>query len=332
MAPDALHPARSVRPEPRRSIAAPALERILASALPGRRVIDLQPLTDGLRNANFKLRLNGTPELVVLRLYEHDASLCQKEIDLMRLVGGAVPVAEVIHAEPRGLDDIPPFMLMRYIEGITFLTLKRTGDAEAIAQAAHSAGESLAAIGRIRFPKPGWLGPGPAVTVPLMEGADAMPRFVDLCLASVDLQQRMPAELRERTHALMWTFASQLDLLDNQTCLVHGDFSRRNLLVEHLGGRWKVTAVLDWEFAVSGPPLIDVANFLRYERTSRPLAEPHFSAGYLQAGGKLPDDWRRLTRLVDLVALCEMLTRDLLPDAVVTELVEIVRATVEKSC
>jgi aminoglycoside phosphotransferase (APT) family kinase protein len=318
-----------VRPEPRRSIAASALERILAEALPGRRVIELQPLTDGLRNANFKLRLNGTPELVVLRLYEHDASLCQKEIDLMRLAGGSVPVAEVIHAEPQGLEEIPPFMLMSYIEGITFLTLKRSGDTEAIAQAAHSAGETLAAIGRIRFSKPGWIGPGPAVTVPLMEGADAMPRFVDLCLASANLQQRMHAELRDRTRALMWSYASQLDLLDNQTCLVHGDFSRRNLLVERLGERWKVSAVLDWEFAVSGPSLIDMANFLRYERESRPLAEPHFSAGYRQAGGKLPDDWRRLTRIVDLVALCEMLTRDQLPDDVVADLVEIVRATVE---
>lgn len=156
-----------------------------------------------------------------------------------------------------------------------------------------------------------------------------MPRFVDLCLASTELQQRMPAELRDRTHALIWSYASQLDLLDNQTCLVHGDFSRRNLLVERLRERWKVTAVLDWEFAVSGSPLCDMGNFLRYERDSRPLAEPHFSSGYLHAGGTLPDDWRRRTRLVDLVALCEMLTRDQLPDAVVTELVEIVRATVE---
>jgi aminoglycoside phosphotransferase (APT) family kinase protein len=329
MDPGDLHPARCVTLEPRRSIAASALQQILASALPGRRVLEIQPLTDGVRNANFKLRLNSAPELVVLRIYEHDASLCQKEIDLRRLVGGSVPVAEVIHAEPLGLDDIPPFMLMSYIEGITLLALKRAGDQEAIAQAARSAGETLAAIGRIAFPKPGWLGPGPAVTVPLLEGADAMPRFVDLCLASPNLQVRMPGELRDRIHALMWSYDKQLDFLDNQTCLVHGDFSRRNLLVERRGESWEVKAVLDWEFAVSGSPLADMANFLRYERALRPLAEPHFSAGYLQAGGALPDDWRRLMRLVDLVALCEMLTRDQLPDAVATELVEIVRATVE---
>jgi aminoglycoside phosphotransferase (APT) family kinase protein len=329
MDPGTLHPARCVTPEPRRSIPASTLDRILGSALPGRRVLELQPLTDGVRNANFKLRLNGAPESVVLRIYEHDPTLCQKEIDVMRLVGGSVPVPEVIHGEPQGLEDIPPFLLTRYIEGITFLALKRSGDMEAIAQAAHSAGEALAAIGSIGFAKPGWLGPGPSPTIPLMEGADAMPRFVDMCLASPNLQERMAAELRDRTHDLMWSHAPQLEIQDHRTCLVHGDFSRRNLLVRCVGEQWTVVGVLDWEFAISGSPLCDMANFLRYDRIARPRTEPHFSTGFLNAGGSLPDDWERLTRIVDLVALCEMLTRDQLPNDVVIELVEIVRATVE---
>jgi fructokinase len=90
-----------------------------------------------------------------------------------------------------------------------------------------------------------------------------------------------------------------------------------------------VTAVLDWEFATSGSPLTDVGHFLRYECVSRPVAEPHFSEGYLQTGGKLPDGWRRLARVVDLIALCESLTHDELPHDIVAELVELVRATVE---
>jgi hypothetical protein len=59
------------------------------------------------------------------------------------------------------------------------------------------------------------------------------------------------------------------------------------------------------------------------------MAEPHFSSAYLWAGGRLPPDWRRLARLVDLIALCESLTHDLLPDNVVEELIELVCATVE---
>jgi hypothetical protein len=87
--------------------------------------------------------------------------------------------------------------------------------------------------------------------------------------------------------------------------------------------------VLDWEFAVSGSPLGDAGNFLRYERAAHPLAEPHFSAGYEHAGGALPRDWRRLARVLDLAAICESLTHDQLPDTAVAELVETIRAIVE---
>jgi hypothetical protein len=40
-------------------------------------------------------------------------------------------------------------------------------------------------------------------------------------------------------------------------------------------------------------------------------------------------DWRQLARLIDLTALSESLTHDELPDAVVAELVELARGTVE---
>jgi aminoglycoside phosphotransferase (APT) family kinase protein len=321
--------ARWFRSEPRRTLPIPDLERIVHTAFPRGQVAEIQPLGDGLRNANFKLRLDSTPEWIVLRIYEHDPSLCQKELDLMRLVSGSVPVPELIHAMPDGVENFPPFSLSRFVEGISFRELRRSGDLDAIAQAAYSAGETLAAIGRATFSKPGWLAPGPTVTSPLLEGRDPMPRFVDLCLASTNLQQHMKADLRDRTHTLVWSCVPQFASLENEARLVHGDFNKRNLLVQPVAGRWSMAAVLDWEFAVSGSPLADLANFLRYERAAHPLAEPHFSSGYLHAGGALPDDWRRLARLVDLTALCESLTHDQLPGTVAAELVELVRATIE---
>jgi aminoglycoside phosphotransferase (APT) family kinase protein len=321
--------ARWFRAEPRSTLSAPVLERIVHAAFPRRRVVDMQPLAGGLRNANFKLELDSAPGFIVLRIYEHDASLCQKEIDLMRLLAGSVPVPEVIFAEPHGWDDVSPFIVTRYIEGMSFHELKRSGDGEAIAQAAYSVGKTLASIGRTKFSKPGWLAPGPNVTAPILEGADGMPHFVDLCLESPNLQRRVPADLRDRTHELIWEWAQPLGQLNDDACLVHGDFGKRNLLVKSVAGRWCVTAVLDWEFAVSGSPLADLGRFLRYERASRPVAEPHFSNGYLGAGGNLPPDWRQLGRLVDLLALCESLTHDELPDDIIVELVELVRATAE---
>jgi len=307
------------------------LARMVERAFPGARVAEALLLADGFRNSNFKLLFEGAAEPMVLRVYRHDPALCRKELDLIRFLAGSVPVPEVIHAEPSGSEDLPPFVLMPYVEGITFRELRRGGDREAIAQAAGSAGEVLAAIHRNTFSKPGWLGPGLEVAAPLLEGANAMPRFVDLCLASGNLQARLPAALRDRVHRLMWSASPELAPLEIQAQLVHGDFNKGNVLVRAASGRWSVAAVLDWEFAVSSTPLADFGNFLRYERASRPLAEPHFSDGYLGAGGSLPPDWRRLARLVDFVALCESLARDWLPADVEADLVELVQATAGQS-
>ena len=91
------HPYRWIRSEPRRELPVDTIQRIVATALPRVTVLETQPLLDGLRNANFKLVLNAPPHVVVLRIYEHEPSLCQKEIDLIRLVCGAgVPVPEIL--------------------------------------------------------------------------------------------------------------------------------------------------------------------------------------------------------------------------------------------
>ncbi len=290
---------------------------------------EVRSLTGGRRNANFKVRLDTGTDWFVVRIYEHDASLCQKEVDLIRLISGSVSVPDVIYAEPGGLENLSPFVVMRYVEGITFRELKHSGNPEEIAEAAFSIGETLAGIGRFKFPKSGWLAPGPTVTKPLLEGIDASPRFVDLCLASTNLQRRMNEGLRDRVHSLVWSRAASFAAVDFETSLVHGDLGKHNLMVGRDLGRWRVAAVLDWEFAVSGSPLIDLGHFLRYERAARPFAEPHFSQGYRHAGGTPPDDWRGMARVVDMTALVESLTHEQLPDEIVEELLELINATVE---
>src|SRR5437016_11570 len=114
MVPGAPLEARWLRAAPRRSLPARVLERIAGARFPHCRIIEIQPLDGGLRNANFQVRVDATPHPMVLRVYEHDGSLCQKEVDLLGLLRGSVPLPELIHAEPRGLKELPPFILMRF--------------------------------------------------------------------------------------------------------------------------------------------------------------------------------------------------------------------------
>lgn len=300
-------------------------------SLPGSpRLVAAERLTGGLRNSNFKVLLEPAREPLVLRVYENDRELCRKEVDLHRLVRGVVPVPEIVHAMPDGIDGGAPFVFMQYIDGITVRELRRRGERAALADAASSIGEALAAIGRTTFPKPGRLAAGPTVGAPLLEGADPCPRFVDDCLATAEAHGRIDSKTRALASACAWSWAPRLAALDEERRLVHCDFSSGNVLVRELEGRWSIAAVLDWEFAVSASPLIDVGNFLRYEATSKFPMEPHFSAGFTRAGGQLSEDWLRLSRVLDLTALAEMLARGTQPADVSAEILGLIRATAEE--
>jgi aminoglycoside phosphotransferase (APT) family kinase protein len=313
------------RPTPTPELSSERALPFIARAFPRRRVVVARPLRGGLSNFNYALRLDDGQSLV-LRIYDRHPDAWRKEADLHGLLRPSVPVPEVLWAEPEGIDGRKPFLLMQHVDGITLRELKQSGDERALREAAGSVGEALARIAQHEFPRPGRLLAGPSVGPPFLAGADPAPRFVDQCLASSTLQARTGVELARRIHDFIWAWAPRLTALDGERRLVHGDFNSPNLMVRLVDGRWRVVAVLDWEFALSGSPLFDVGNFLRYERAARPLREPAFSSGFRAAGGVLPDDWRRLARVVDLTSLCEILTRDPLPGDVVSDVVELLRA------
>jgi aminoglycoside phosphotransferase (APT) family kinase protein len=321
---------------------APALtvelaNRLLSRTLSGRRVVGFDLLSGGLVNANFKIHLDPPGDPLVLRFYTRDPATCQKEVDLYHLLSTTVPVPEVIYAEPEGIDGVGPFALLSYVEGIPFRELRRTLNMDAIAEAAFDVGKTLAAIGEHKFPEAGWFGPGLEIGGQFIDGPDSVARFCESCLASPNFLRRVDNDLARRVHDFAWSWSSRLAWIDNgqkdeqndDCSLVHGDFGSRNLLVRPLNGKWGVAAVIDWEFAFSGSPMLDIGNFLRYERRQRPLVEPHFSQGFLARGGTLRENWRDLARVIDLTALCESLTRDELPTDVESELLDLVRATIE---
>jgi aminoglycoside phosphotransferase (APT) family kinase protein len=313
-------------------MAGPTLIRdCIRIAFPDSEIAHTGILSGGLINTNIKIEFDSHQPPVVLRLYQADASVCLKETAALRLIRSTVPVPEVIHVEPNGINGSRPFSILEFVEGVTFWQLKRTKDFEAIHQAASSVGRTLARIGKFQFPKPGRLQVGNDLTVgpPYIEGSDAIPRLLDSFLQSEQLQQRINASLQQQLHDFIWSWADRLRILDNDSQLVHCDFGSRNILLNRVNGRWQVVAVLDWEFALSGSPLIDVGHFMRYEIRDTPLREPYFSHAFVESGGFLPEDWRQISLVLDLTALVEFLTHEHLPEDVATEILELIDSTLE---
>jgi aminoglycoside phosphotransferase (APT) family kinase protein len=274
-------------------------------------------LSGGLINTNVKVEFSSNKPPVVLRFYRDDAAVCLKETALLRLLRSTVPVPEVLYVEPDGINGSPPFCILEFVNGLTFQELKRTGDLKSIQQAAASAGEILARIGQYQLPLPGLPEDDP----------DPIPHLHDSFLQSENLQRRIDASFRQKLHDFIWSWSDRLRAPNNERQLVHSDFGNRNILVDSVNGRWQVVAVLDWEFATSASPLIDVGHFLRYETRGAPLREPYFSRAFVEHGGVLPPDWRRLSQVLDLTGLVHCLTHDQLPDDVASEILLLIKST-----
>lgn len=288
-----------------------AIATMLDPWLAGRDVTSAELMPGGLANRNIHLRLDGRPHECVLRVYDRNPAACAKEVAVLGLIGREVPVPRVLFVEDTP-ESGPPFAVMSVVDGISLRTLRSFGDDQPVAEAAFDAGRILAMLARY---------PGPPTkhenALELIEAFSAAPLF----------RERVSTSLRDGITSLVRRWQPRIDECAANESLVHGDFNSPNLFVRRTDDGWRIAAVLDWEFALNASPYCDIGNFLRYHRSDRPRYEPAFSAGLREGGISLPPDWLMLARAMDLPALCELLGRVDVPDAVVAELILLLHET-----
>jgi aminoglycoside phosphotransferase (APT) family kinase protein len=314
MRPDAAGASDAPRPPgPARGSAGlePPVLAWLGRVLPGDRVVAAAPLGGGYRNEN--VLVTTARGRYVLRRYppaggREAARTCAVEAALAaRLADTAVPVPEVIAADPDGGAAGEPLLLARHVAGVLVsrAVTDRRGSAEELG---HAAGRALAAVGSVAFERGGTF-TGPDL-VPSAAGLPtSLPEFVEACLRAGPAATALsPAELG-RLRALAVATEPLAASVAAARQLVHSDYNGKNLLAARRHGQWSISAVLDWEFAFSGSPLVDIGNMLRLRREHPAGFDDGFIGGYRDAGGPLPPDWREVSQALDLYALADLLTR-----------------------
>jgi aminoglycoside phosphotransferase (APT) family kinase protein len=147
----------------------------------------------------------------------------------------------VANEEDPSVLDGRPFCLMEAVEGSRIEPL--VGKVPSISIAA-AAVDTLRRLQLVEIERSGLAGER---AVPLTE---EMMRWAWL-------MQRAPEELTGAAPRLGSRLAEKQPS-DPEPCLVHGDFHYGNMLFEVVDGKPKVVAVLDWEIAEIGPPLLDL--------------------------------------------------------------------------
>ena len=288
------------------------------------RVVSAEPLSGGIMNWNYAIRLSRSAERFVMRFYDRQPLSCAREVRILELVRDDLPVPRVLYSNTVLAQGWPPFCILEFIDGISLRELRRRGNVKAVAEATFDAGRLLPRLTRHRFSRSGILSAELEVEDGPFAGA-SLAQVVEHFVSSPLLRQRIGAPLLERLLDRVHANDVEVRGPDDELSLVHGDFNSPNILVREDRGAWRVAAVLDWEFAFAANIFVDIGNMLRYERPGQSRYEPHFSRGLIDGGWSATAGWFQRARLADLPALCELLTRDDVPDAVADELRDLLR-------
>jgi aminoglycoside phosphotransferase (APT) family kinase protein len=212
-----------------------------------------------------------------------------------------------------------PYGLFEWIDGQRLEIVIADASDSAMAEMGRSIGVALAGIHAVTFSKTGFLDGRLSVETEVPVGGEGLRSFVRDCVVEGRGRTRLDADLVRRLLAYVDSVGGRLDAWDGPPCLSHSDFGGSNILVWRRRRGWSVAAVVDWEFAFSGSPFFDLGNLLRPPLGERPKFADAVRSGYLEAGGRLPDNWRYLSRLADLFAWVEFTNRERVSAALIDD-------------
>lgn len=246
----------------------------------------------------------GSGSALQLRIFNGEPGAFEKEHALLSLepLRRILPVHEVLVADG-SLAQIPyPFMVSRWIDGITLNECRKRVPKEEFLTLAEPLGALAAHVAQIE--PPDVLRRKPSVRAPeLIAEADSR-------LRAGLARERLGSSTAEALRRIFRERAQLLEPVGIAGALVHGDFLGRNILVEPADGAWRIVGLIDWELACCGWGLWDVGNLFRYARCYSPSFRSEFARGYCQAGGVLPADWYRTSRLLDATRSIALLTEE----------------------
>jgi len=302
------------------------LTTLVQPVFPGQSVVANALTSGGLANTNVRLELSVHRRPVLLRLYTGDPNadavpmpeVAAKEAALHRLLAPKLPVPRVIFAAPDNPITGHAYMLRDWIDGQRLEVVADEQTQAVLVELARAIGTVLAGIHSVTFPQGGFLD-GQLNVVPFPPGLGGrLPELLETLLGVLGKERLGP----ELTQALM-AFAQREPNLGaswpGPPRLTHADFGGSNILVRIDERGARVAAVIDWEFALSGSPMMDLGNLLRPPLGELPDFEDAVAAGYRGAGGVLPDDWRRLTLYSGLADWASFLGRPRINDALIDD-------------
>ena len=280
------------------------IERMIECAFTAKKPLSYELIAGGCANLNFKILLENRRSSFILRVYLRDKGAAHREQNLGTLLKDTVatPISYFT-----GKVDGYQFAITEFMHGITLRNLLLSDSPHNISMIMREVGTILSNITSYKFSCAGFLDH----ELKVIPQTPSDYSYVDFVQESLKQEKIIPLLSPQTISKVKLCFDQYSHLLpeENTPHLVHGDFDPANILVDQIDSVWRVSGVLDWEFAFSGSVLWDVANMLRYAHKMPPEFQASFLKGLKDSGVKLPKNWQITVHLLNLSSLIDCLKR-----------------------
>jgi aminoglycoside phosphotransferase (APT) family kinase protein len=303
------------------------VKALLSPLLKGRAITGIKRVEGGLTNSLYRVTLADKGMSLCLRVFAAGQLSWETERKILALVSASLPAPDVLLADCGRLNFSHPYLVYRWIEGITLNECRRQIPPAAFLSIAEPLGRLLATVASFSFPAiPG------GVLTPAHAASSSMEVLLSVNEKSLQCglaRARLGSALANALWCRLEASAVRLSALDRATCLVHGDLSGRNIIVAPTNdSNWRISGLIDWEGAFSGSMLWDVGSLFRYATRYSEIFRQCFEQGYRNAGGVLPEDWWQTARFLDTTRLVATLNEERELPTVFTECRELIEAVV----
>jgi aminoglycoside phosphotransferase (APT) family kinase protein len=228
---------------------------------------------------------------------------------LLSQLAGHLPVPEVIALDADGELFGIPMLVTRWVEGTLLERALPSLSARDTQQLGAHAVEVLARMEEFTSAVPGFLaGPELHLVARRKPLADGVRDHVRDRVFRGESAVSLPLDVRHRLWSAIDHSADLLAAFEHERSLVHADLTPRNIIVRRGPAGWRISALLDWEFACFGSPLIDAGRLLRIRDPTGAFVSA-VAQEFAHRHPDLPERWRLAAWLFDSVALSGPLAR-----------------------
>ena len=276
-------------------------------------------LDEGCRTTNYLVNTISNKKYV-LKLFFQEEQSYKKELTLFNKLKDDVPVQKICLVSRNSIDG-RTYIIYEYAEGKTISQHLKDGrkiDKDLIKSVAHNIGK----IHNNKFKKMGSLNENLNVRNDFISIVSLYDKYIN-----DNVIKRLGNDNIEKIKSIVNRNIQVLKSLDYDSRLIHGDFQGTNIVI--LNNR--VSGIIDWEFCMSGCPLMDIGQFFRYEEYFDEELINEFKYEYeMISDYPLIDEWYKMSRILDLISLIQLMGRDEDMPNKYTKIKSIVECTIKK--